>query len=97
MRWSLVTAGTIVALFALSLAGVLVYKKVVNEPQKQTGYADLRLGMTMAEVKYLKGYPTDVLENPEKQKDTDRYRIVLPIKNLKPDQHVEDYESWHMN
>jgi hypothetical protein len=93
-----VATASVLAVFALGLAGVLVYEKIGDKPRKQTAYADLRLGMTMAEVKYVKGYPTDVLENPGKEngdipKPPTRYRIVLPTKALKSEQHVEDYRS----
>src|SRR5712671_3172722 len=67
VRWSLVAAASVLALLALGMAGVLVYEKIGDKPQKRMAYADLRLGMTMAEVKYVKGYPTDVLENPGKE------------------------------
>ena len=55
--------------------------------------------MTMAEVKYVKGYPTDVLENPgTKVADAPNlpslYRLVLPTKEFEKDQRVEDYSSW---
>jgi hypothetical protein len=55
--------------------------------------------MTMAEVKYVKGYPTDVLENPgtkvaEALNPPSRYRLVLPTKEFKKDQRAEDYSAW---
>ena len=66
-RRSLIALVSALALVALGVISVVVYERIPDTPQKQTGYADLRLGMTMAEVKYAKGYPTGVLENPGKE------------------------------
>jgi hypothetical protein len=111
-NWWKIVQRTLIALTsalvvgALGVAVVVVYERIQDIPRKQTGYADLRLAMTMADVKYAKGYPTDVLENPGKENvDTSKLptgywrpptgaRLVIPTKSLNNNQRVEDYRSW---
>jgi hypothetical protein len=45
-------------------------EKVQELPQKQTAYANLRLGMAMAEVINVKGFPQNVIQNPENLKNS---------------------------
>ena len=46
------------------IAALLLYDNYEPPPTKQTGYADLELGMTQATVGYVKGSPTDVHKGP---------------------------------
>jgi hypothetical protein len=75
-------------------------EKVLELPQKQTAYANLRLGMAMAEVIYVKGFPQNVIQNPENLKNANKtewwlaYPEVYPTNTLKNGQHVEDYRTW---
>lgn len=96
VRSSLMAVAAMVAFLSSILAGIFVFDKISNRPKKQTGYTDLRLGMTMAEVKYAKGYPPYVLENPESQKDTGPWmgNTVIATKDFAADQRAENYRSW---
>ena len=97
---SLAAIALFVSVLALGAFGIFVYGKLRELPQKQTAYADLRLGMPMGEVKYVKGYPQSVIENSENvdgQNKTERWREapeVYSTKTFKNDQHVEDYKTW---
>jgi hypothetical protein len=98
-RWSLVTAGSFALLVALGVVGAFVYEKVRNMPRKQTAYAELVLGMTMPEVKYVKGYPPHVVKDAPKEPDPKdvwwQYpRVLDTLKDLKEGQHIEDYSTW---
>jgi uncharacterized protein YuzE len=91
-RRTLVAFGAIIAVAALGTVGVVVVEEVGDMPRPQTGYADLRLGMTMTEVKYLKGYPPNVID----KNDTDKlggWRVVNATKDLNG-RHVEDFAEW---
>src|SRR5258707_14457337 len=61
-RRSLVALGVVLAVAALGVVCIFVFEAIRNAPHQQTGYADLRLGMTMSEVKYVKGYPPNVVD-----------------------------------
>jgi hypothetical protein len=59
---TLLALGAVIAVAALGAVGVFIFEEIGNAPHQQTGYADLRLGMTMAEVKYVKGFPPSVVD-----------------------------------
>jgi hypothetical protein len=88
----------VLVIVALAAVGIVVYDKASHWPTKQSEYADLSLGMPMNEVKYVKGYPTYVLEDPPPETAIDSpiwgYRILRETKDLKDGQHVEDYTAW---
>jgi hypothetical protein len=91
-RRALVALGAIVAVAALGTVGIFVFEQIGNVPHPQTGYADLRLGMTMTEVKYTKGYPPNVVD----KNATDKWggwSVVNVTKDLKG-QRVEDFAMW---
>ena len=75
-------------------AGTFLYLKIVNAPTKQTEYADLRLGMTMGEAKYAKGYPSDVLGSDRNELGD---RMVIRTDQLKDNQRLEDFNSWQFD
>jgi hypothetical protein len=94
-RRSLIGFASIIAFVALGLSIMFVYENIQEIPHRATAYADLRLGMSMAEVKYVKGYPTDVLENlGEESGDTKGFRRVIAVTELKNGQKVEHYATW---
>jgi hypothetical protein len=93
MRRTLVATGWVVTVTALALTGVFVNEKLGSRPQTQTGYADLRLGMTMAEVEYVKGSPQYAMEKSEKQ-TSPKWTIWKPTKDLKDNEQIEDYTAW---
>jgi hypothetical protein len=78
-RRGMVALGLALVVVALGVVSVLIYEKIENMPRKQTGYADLLLGMTMDEVKYVKGIPTNVLGKPDPFGD----RLMIPTNELK--------------
>jgi hypothetical protein len=69
--------------------GFAIHAKIKNLPSKQTEYADLRLGMTMAEVKYIKGQPAFVLADHDPNDKFPDQR-VLEAQGLR----VDDFRSW---
>jgi hypothetical protein len=93
VRRTLVATGSVATVTALALTGVFVNENLGSRPQTQTGYADLRLGMTMAEVKYVKGNPQYAMEKSEKQTST-KWTIWKPTKDLKDNEQIEDYTAW---
>jgi len=94
LRRSSMAVTALLVLSSLGLVATLGYQKIAGRPEKQTGYADLRLGMTMAEVQYAKGYPPYVLEEPKDQKDAELGWLQTATKDFTDQQHVEDYTSW---
>jgi Putative abortive phage resistance protein AbiGi, antitoxin len=98
IRHSRVTTRLLVALIALGLGGIVIYDLADDNSRTETGYADLRLGMTMDEVKYVKGYPTYILEYPkitvEKPTWWENSASVIASSSLKDGQNVEDFRSW---
>jgi hypothetical protein len=81
----------------LVVLGAAAYGWIAWRPQKQTQYADLRLGMTMAEVKYVKGDPSYVLEISEPNglpPLSKSHHLVIPVRELETSQRVEEYFSW---
>ena len=61
-RWSRIFLWLIGSIAAIS-ALVLAYNLYEPPPTKQLEYANLKLGMSQREVNYLKGIPTNVLED----------------------------------
>jgi hypothetical protein len=63
-------------------------------------YANLRLGMAMAEVINVKGFPQKVIQNPENLKKPNKtewwlaYLDVYSTNTFNNGQHVEDYRTW---
>jgi hypothetical protein len=53
---------TVTCLVAVVAGGVYAWNRFAILNFEQTEYAGLRLGTTMAEIKYVKGVPTNVLE-----------------------------------
>jgi len=94
-RWSLISLGSLVGLVILGGVGLFVFYRVDNWPHKQTAYEDLYLGMTMAEVKYIKGIPSVVLDPPKYDaKFGGPLQLGVPTKALPEGKHVEDYFWW---
>jgi hypothetical protein len=88
---TLIAFGVVIAVAALGAVGVFIFEEIGNVPHLQTGYADLRLGMTMAEVKYVKGFPLNVVDKNDINKWGDW--SVINTKDLKG-QRVEDFAMW---
>jgi hypothetical protein len=57
----------------------------------QTEYAGLRLGMSPDEVMYIKGYPSNVVDETPKQNPFDAF---INTKDLKQGERVQDYREW---
>src|SRR5690606_23261589 len=54
------------------------------------------LGMTVADVKYIKGNPTYVLGNaiPSKNDKFAGFRDIIYLKDLEEGKNITDYDSW---
>jgi hypothetical protein len=90
---TLVALSVIIAVAALGAVGVFVFEKIGNVPHQQTGYDDLRLGMTMAEVKYVKGFPPNVVDKNDK--DTwGGWRVIKATKDDLKEKRVDDFALW---
>lgn len=77
-------------------AGFWGYNLYKNRPTKQNSYLDLSLGMSMGEVKYVKGWPDYVLEESEDldwTKNFLRVNKTSDIGKLKK-KDIEDYLYW---
>jgi hypothetical protein len=61
---------------------------------QQTEYAGLRLGMSPDEVMYIKGYPPQVLGEPDKDGEWKGDRPVIATNQLQKGKRVEDYDIW---
>ena len=83
MFFSIVAVVLVIGLITAIFYG---YKNIASAPTRQTGYADLKLGMTMGEVQYVKGPPTDVVSLPGLE--------VIPVKFLNSDKRIEKYTAW---
>lgn len=59
-KWTLKIGSGLIVLGVLLTGGTFVYFQIQNIPHKQTEYAGLNLGMSMTEVKYVKGVPNDM-------------------------------------
>ena len=64
-----------------------------NWPRKTDTYADLTLGMSQLEVRYVKGPPQNVI-GPTEQHDFGPFNPLIAYAELKPDQKIEDFDQW---
>ena len=94
-RVGLVVAG--VVLLVLAVIGAYL---IASRPTAQTAYEDLRIGMSMVEVQYVKGTPDNVIENHSFKAavgpwgEGKEFNLILPVKDFKADQRVEHYWRW---
>jgi len=82
--------GSLMLMGAIIGTGIFVYNTVKSTPSKQFGYFDLKIGMSMPEVQYVKGDPTNVLEAEIK----DGGQAVVPVNALKQGDKIENYWFW---
>jgi hypothetical protein len=70
-------------LITLAAGGIYSWIQFRHLKSKQTEYAGLRLGMTMAEAKYVKGIPDFVVDN-----------TPIRTSNLDEGKKIEEYRDW---
>lgn len=72
------------------------YMAYTNRPAMQSSYYGVTLAMTMAEVKYKLGWPSNVLVpgDPAGAQPWDRDPTVLSVKKIPDGKSVDDYQSW---
>ena len=97
-RWSWwriaqrLSVGTlIVGVIGVVAGGIYVWDRFRPVP-KQTEYAGLRLGMTMDETKYIKGFPSQVYKELEGERKG--LRRMIALKELEKGKKIEDYNLW---
>lgn len=97
-NWKRLLKVSLLVIFAGVLFGFLCFiassaydQKYKFFPVKQNDYADISLGMTMSEVKYLKGSPSFVIE---KGTPNSRIHFILGLNELKPEQKIEGFSGW---
>lgn len=86
-RWIAIGAGSLALLAFVGSGMMWGYQKIVNLPTRQTTYADLTLGMTMQEVKYVKGVPGMVNQ-------TMKPWAPVATSELRTNQRIENYLTW---
>jgi hypothetical protein len=84
---------TVSCLIAVVAGGIYAWSRFAVLVFKQTEYAGLRLEMTMAETKYLKGVPTNVLE-VEQAGEWQGWKKMVAINELEKGKEIEDYNEW---
>ena len=86
----------LVALIALLGVSYFLYEALASRPKLQTTYADLKIGMSMSEVLYVKGRANsvEVLDNDSKYKDL---YAVTQVKDLNSTQKIQDFLVWGYN
>lgn len=98
-RWGRIAIWTAVAIATpvLIFAGWLGYEAFQDHqrtrPQLTTEYADISLGDSMAEVRYAKGVPTDVME-PDADNRLRGWLLNIPVAELPKGKQVTDYLDW---
>src|SRR5262245_20197615 len=80
---------TITCLVAVVAGGIYAWSRFAILFFKQTEYAGLRLGTTMAEAKHVKGVPTTVLEVEQTG-----WKTMIAIDELEQGKEIEDYNEW---
>ncbi|MDR5735992.1 hypothetical protein QCE47_27130 [Caballeronia sp. LZ025] len=85
---------TIVIVGGLSFWALLTY---INRPTLQSRYYGVTVAMTMAEVKYKLGWPSNVLipGDAGAKQWWERYPAVLSVKEIREGKSVDDYRSWN--
>jgi hypothetical protein len=87
------TALTVTCLVAVVAGGIYAWSRFATLFFKQTEYSGLRLGTTMAETKYVKGVPTNVLE-VEQAGQWQGWKTTIAINELEKGKKIEDYNEW---
>lgn len=97
-NWKRLLKVSLLVIFAGVLFGFLCFiassaydQKYKFFPVKQNDYADISLGMTMSEVKYLKGSPSFVIE---KGAQNSKINLLLQLNELKPEEKIEGFLGW---
>lgn len=76
----------------LCFIGISLYdQKYKFFPVKQNDYANISLGMTMSEVKYLKGNPLFVIDN---NSSNSKIHFIRYLNEFEPKQKIEDFLGW---
>ena len=80
--------------FLVITLGCLLWWSIekINDISRQTEYADLRLGMTMAEARYSKGVPDNVYKEETEGEWKNSYQVIR-VSDLKG-QRAEDFKHW---
>jgi hypothetical protein len=89
-KWSRIFAWLVGGIVVIG-AGAYLYFNYEEPPTKQLGYADLKLGMSENEVRYIKGSPTEVMEADALSPGFDR---VVKVDKLDQGRTVSDYPEW---
>jgi outer membrane protein assembly factor BamE (lipoprotein component of BamABCDE complex) len=97
-RWSwpkIVLRGSaaLASIVGLTALAVFSYSEFESIPRRPNDYADLTIGMTMDQVQYIKGSPSDVLDDDPRG----GFRMVRAVKDIKADKKVQDYRSWQFS
>src|SRR5437762_2426291 len=90
IRRGVVGVGCAAVLVGVGVAAVTGYGWIAARPKPQTEYAEIRLGMSMADVKYARGYPSFVAEGPKPASEADKklgmkwekYQLLIPVEEL---------------
>lgn len=93
--WRRIITRTALVLLAIVLPITLVGIGYYLWPEKigrQTEYAGIRLGISPAEIKYIKGYPPIVYGPSESE--TEDWKPIIETKNIEKGKSVEDYTEW---
>jgi len=94
-RWVAIGCGLLVGLGAIGLAATWGYQKIANLPTRQTTYADLTLGMTMDEVRYVRGDPEFVVKTYVTRGLTaEEFLNAVQVDDLKHDNDMKTYLTW---
>jgi hypothetical protein len=93
-NWRRIGVGALVGgcLIGVVVGGIYAWNRL-TPVSKQTEYAGLRLGMTMDEIKYIKGVPTDALVGEETGEWKD-FEKIIAIDKLENGKKIEDYNDW---
>lgn len=76
------------ALLIFTIVGLALFE---NLPKKQSEYHELALGMTKAQVVYIKGTPTNVSLGDIK----DGGKTLIKTENIEQDLKIEDFNYWN--
>ena len=89
---TLAAFGVLAAIVGAAFYGYGEYQAM---PRRQDAYAGIKLGATMAEVLYLRGFPSAVLVEAEKSDQLpEGFYTNVALADIPKGKKVEDYEMW---
>ncbi len=83
----------IVTLCIIIGSSVWIYFLYVNHITPQIFYYDIKLGMSKAEVLYIKGIPNSVLDEA-KDKKLKGFKLIIPTKEIEKNKTFRDFNYW---